>query len=459
MADFIAQSTIDRFPQDVIDMSKKCLLDWLGVTLGGAGDAVSASIVDFVNETGGKRQASVLGFGMRTNVLNAGLANGTMAHALDYDDAHSVGRAHISAPLIAALLPIAEHKRLSGRDFITAMVMGFELSTRVGSALGKGYYEKGWYATAILGRLGAAAGAGKLLGLRSDQLAVALGLAATQAGGLRDVFGTMGKPFHAGKAAADGMLAALLAQRGFTAPADVLDNGSGFSRVFSSSYEGDLITANLGQVWNILSNSFKLYAACLLVHPVVDGLILLRGKYELKSEEIEEIRVEVAPLNLAVTSNARPATGLEGKFSLSFAAALSVLFGHAGSTLFSNEVVHNPDVKRMMEKVTATSNSGIAETEANIMVRLKNGQVHRIRVTSPKGDPKNPLSFAEIQQKFGELALSVLPENRIGKIIERVRHLEDQKDISTVVRLCCKRVKGQGERDRNGSKFRRKSVL
>jgi 2-methylcitrate dehydratase PrpD len=446
IADFIAQASIDGFPQDVIDMSKKCLLDWLGVTLGGAGEAVSTSIVDFVNEAGGKKQASVLGSGMRTNVVNAALANGTMAHALDYDDAHSVVRAHVSAPLIAALLPIAEYKRLSGRDFITAMVMGFELSTRVGSALGKEYYEAGWHATAILGRFGAAAGTGKLLGLRSDQLVVALGLAATQAGGLRDVFGTMGKPFHAGKAAADGMLAALLAQRGFTAPADILDNGSGFSRVFSSRYESDLITANLGQVWNILSNSFKPYAACLLVHPVVDGLILLRRKYELKADEIEEIRVEVAPLNLAVTGNASPATGLEGKFSLSFAAALSVLFGHAGNTLFTNEMVHNPDVKRMMETVTATSNPGIAETEANITVRLENGQVHRIRVTSPKGDPKNPLTFAEVQEKFRGLALNVLPENRIGKIIERVRHLEDQKDMSTVVRLCCRKVKGRGER-------------
>jgi 2-methylcitrate dehydratase PrpD len=442
IADFVSRSSINGFPQEVIDMSKKCFLDWLGVTLGGTGDAVSALMVDFARETGGRRQASVLGFGMKTSLVNAALVNGTMAHVLDYDDALSVVRAHVSAPLIAALLPMAEYKRLCGRDFITAMVMGFELSTRVGLALGKGYYEAGWHATAILGRLGAAAGAGKLLGLGGDQLVMAIGLAATQAGGIRDVFGTMGKAFHAGKAAADGILAAMLAQRGVTAPTDVLDNGSGFSRVFSSNYRGDTITTNLGQTWTILNNSFKPYAACLLVHPVVDGLIQLREKYALKAAEIEEVRVEVAPLNLAVTSNPQPATGLEGKFSLSFAAALAILFGHARNTLFSDKVVHNPEVRGMMRKVAATSNSGITETEANLTVRLKGGQMYWIKVTSPKGDPRNPLSFAEIQDKFGELATSVLPENRIGKIIERVRQLEDQKDISTIVRLCCKKVKG-----------------
>ena len=336
LSDFVARSEIEGFPEDVIEMAKKCLLDWIGVTLGGAREPSARAVLDLVKEAGGEKQATLLATGMKTNILNAALVNGTMAHALDYDDAHSVVRAHVSAPLLAGLLPVAEYKGLGGRDFITALVAGFEVSTRIGSALGKKYYEAGWHATAILGRFGASAGAGKLLGLRSDQLAVALGLAATQAGGLRDVFGTMGKPFHAGKAAADGILAAMLAQRGFTAPTDILDEGSGFSRVFSPAYRSELLTENLGKTYGILNNNFKPYAACLLVHPVIDGMISLRKQHSLKTEEIEWIRIEAAPLNLEVAGNSHPKNGLEAKFSVHFAAALALLFGRAVDSLFSD---------------------------------------------------------------------------------------------------------------------------
>jgi len=443
LLDFVARSEIEGFPEEVIEMSKKCLLDWIGVTLGGAQEAAARAILDLVREAGGEKQATLLAIGMRTSVLNAALANGTMAHALDYDDANSVVRAHISAPLIAALLPLAEYKGRTGRDFITALVMGFEASTRIGLALGKEYYEAGWHATAILGRLGAAAAVGKLMKLGSDQFAAAMGIAATQAGGIRDVFGTMTKPFHAGKAAADGILAAILAQRGFTAPMDILDEGSGFSRVFSPTYRSKLLIENLGKTYGILNNSFKPYAACLLIHPVIDGLILLRKQYPFEAKEIERIGIEVAPLNLEVAGNVRPRSGLEGKFSLYFAAALALLFGHAGNSLFSDKMIADPEVRSQMEKVAATGNPSLGETEAKITVKLKDGRVHATQVASPKGDPRNPLSFAEIEEKFADLASTVLPEDRIEKIIGLVRQLEDLKEMSTLVSLCCKKAEDE----------------
>lgn len=174
-------------------------------------------LIELVEEMGGRKQASILGHGIKTNVLNAALVNGTMSHVLDYDDAHSGTRSHPSAPLIPALLSVCEYKGGSGDELVTAFITGFEVSTRIGLALGNAYYDSGWHATSILGRFGAAAGVGKLLNLDAKQLANAFALAGTQAGGLRRVFGTMGKPFHAGKAAMDGMLSALLSQ-GFYSP-------------------------------------------------------------------------------------------------------------------------------------------------------------------------------------------------------------------------------------------------
>ena len=386
-AGYIVRSRMEEFPPEVIEAGKRCLLDWLGVTLGGEKEPASQSIIEFVRRMGGEKQASVLGLGVKTNMVNAALANGTMAHALDFDDAHSLVRSHVSAPLIAALLPVAEYKRVTGRNLITALIVGFEVSTRIGAALGRAYYEAGWHGTSIIGRFGAAAGTGRLLGLARDQMRAAFGLAATQAGGVRDVFGTMAKPFHSGKAAADGVLSAMLARSGFTAPMDILDEGSGFSRLFSSTYSDVPVAANLGEVYDIMTNSFKPYAACLLVHPVIEALILLRKGHSFDAEEVGEIKAEVAPLALAVAGNAEPESGLKGKFSLQLAAALALRFGRAGNSLFTDEVVREPEIRKIMGKVAVRSNSDLTESEANVAVVLKDGRAYDVRVTSPKGDP------------------------------------------------------------------------
>ena len=258
---FVVQFRIEDIPEEVIEASKKCFLDWVGVAIGGMKDHSVKIVVNLLKEMGGKKQASVLGYGFKTTLLNAALINGMMSHVLDYDDAHSGSRSHPSSPLIPALLSISEYRKLTGRDLVTAFVLGFEVGTRIGLALGKTYYERGWHATSILGRFGSAVGVGKLLRLNPKQLACAMGLAATQTGGLRRVFGTMGKPFHAGKASMDGMLSALLASRGFHAPEDILDGKSNFLEMFSEGYDPNPITQGLGKDYEVLKDSFKPYAA------------------------------------------------------------------------------------------------------------------------------------------------------------------------------------------------------
>jgi 2-methylcitrate dehydratase PrpD len=436
LAQFVVDSRMEDFPTEVIEASKKCFLDWIGVAFGGMKDPSIRMMIDFIKEIGGKRQASVLGYAMKTNVLNAALINGTMSHVLDYDDAHSGTRSHPSAPLIPALLSVAEWRRQSGSELITAFVAGFEVSTRIGLILGKSYYESGWHATSILGRFGSAAGTGKLLSLNERQLATAFGLAATQAGGLRRVFGTMGKPFHAGKAAMDGMFSAFLSQKGFTAPEDVLDGKLGFLDMFSRQAESARTVEGLGKDWQVLKDSFKPYAACLLIHPVMDGLIWIKNQYQIYPHLIEEVYLEVAPLCLSVTDNASPKDGLEGKFSLYFCAAIALLHGQGKNSLFTDEAVQDPSVKDLMEKIKASSNPSLEETEANVKVKLKNGTEFPHEVFFPKGDPRNPLTFDEIKEKFRDMVQPVLSKKRTDQIIEVIQGLESLEDINKLLKLC-----------------------
>jgi 2-methylcitrate dehydratase PrpD len=433
---FIVELRIERLPQDVIEAAKKSLLDWIGVTLGGSKDTVIQILMDVLNEIDGKGQSSIIGHNSRTTMLNAALINGTMSHILDYDDAHSVVRTHPSAPLVPALLVVAEHRALSGRELITALIAGLEATIRIGYALGKGYYEKGWHATSVLGRLGAAAGVAKLLNLNMGQTSVALGLAATQAGGVRDVFGTMGKPFHAGKAAMDGLLAALLAKRDFSGPSDLLNPEAGFSHVFSDEYDPTFIVNGLGVEYKTLENTFKPYAACLLAHPVIDGLITLKKEHNVEPDTIKEINIWVASLNLKVAGNPEPENGTQAKFSIHAAAALASIYGQATNSMFSNEIINDPRLRALMSKVKPLVDDTLAETEAELTVVLDNGKHHSIHVVTPKGDPRNPLTFDDIAEKMRDLAQGVLSRDATDQIVGLTEDLENLDNVARLLNLC-----------------------
>lgn len=436
MSRFIKDARIEDFPKDVIEATRKCVLDWIGVTLGAVGDPAVLLVKDMVQDMGGKEQASILGYGVRVTMPYAALVNGIMAHTLDYDDAHSGVRTHPSAPLVSAILAAGEYLRCSGKDFVEAFVVGCEVTLRVGYALGRTYYETGWHPTSILGRFGAAAGVSRLLGLTVDQVSMALGLAATQAGGLRNAFGTMTKPFHAGKAAMDGLLAAILARKGFTAPMDILDPGSGFARVFSPEYEPESLLRGLGTRYETLEVNFKPYAACLLVHPVIDGLITLRQQQRLEPESIEEIRIDIAPLNLQVTGNPAPKDGKQAKFSLHMAAALALTYGLATESLFTDRMVHDPRIKALMGKVKAVANDALSETETRITVVAKDCQERSIHIVAPKGDPRNPLTFEDIAEKARGLATTVLSDRDFEQVVVLTRSIDELDTIVKLVNLC-----------------------
>ncbi|MBW2345282.1 MAG: MmgE/PrpD family protein, partial [Deltaproteobacteria bacterium] len=320
---FVTDTDFSKLPEGIIDASKRCFMDWFGVALGGMEESAVKIVLDLVKSTGGREQAAIPGYGIRTSVLNCALVNGTMAHALDYDDAHMYTRSHLSAPLIAALMPVSQYKNIHGSELVAAFVVGFEVGSRIGLALGNSYYDKGWHSTSILGRFAAAAGVGKLLGLSESKLNHAFGLAATQAGGIRETFGTMSKPFHSGKAAMDGILSVLLADQGFTSCMDILDSRSGFGSLFSTKYDPDLLTRNLGERFNLEDVSLKPYAACLALHPPITGLVSIAREHSLDAEVVERIVLRVAPICVVLGDNPSPESALEGKFSIYFCSALA----------------------------------------------------------------------------------------------------------------------------------------
>ncbi len=436
LARYVLETSYPSFPKEVVHQGKRCFLDLLGVALGGAKQPLSKILVKMVKDFGGQPQATILGHGLKTNVMNAALVNGAMAHALDYDDTHSGSLGHPSAPLIPAVLAVAEWKGLSGKSALEAFILGFEVETRIGLGMGMKHYDRGWHATSTFGRFGAAVAAGKLLGLSLEEMKIALGLAGTQAAGLRLVFGTMTKPFHPGKCAFDGVLSAILAQRGFTCAPNIIEGKKGYWEVLGDDSNLEPMVKDLGKKYEVLKNTFKPYAACLLTHPTIDAILEMRNKYNLKPEDVEAISCDVGKFCLDSAGQVEPKTGLAGKFSTYYCAALALAEGEAGENMFTDKKVQDPQMVALRKKVKAKVVPGYKDTEAKVTITAKGGKKYSAYVDTPKGDPRNPPTDKELESKFRSLAPSVLPKPRVDRLVETIWSLEKLGNVRQLIRLC-----------------------
>ena len=436
LARYVLETSYPSFPKEVVHQGKRCFLDLLGVALGGAKQPLSKILVKMVKDFGGQPQATILGHGLKTNVMNAALVNGAMAHALDYDDTHSGSLGHPSAPVIPAVLAVAEWKGLSGKSALESFILGFEVETRIGLGMGMKHYDRGWHATSTFGRFGAAVAAGKLLGLSLEEMKIALGLAGTQAAGLRLVFGTMTKPFHPGKCAFDGVLSAILAQRGFTCAPNIIEGKKGYWEVLGDDSNLEPMVKDLGKKYEVLKNTFKPYAACLLTHPTIDAILEMRNKYNLKPEDVEAISCDVGKFCLDSAGQVEPKTGLAGKFSTYYCAALALAEGVAGENMFTDKKVQDPQMVALRKKVKAKVVPGYKDTEAKVTITAKGGKKYSAYVDTPKGDPRNPPTDEELENKFRSLAPSVLPQKKINSLVDTIWNLEKVKNIRQVLRVC-----------------------
>ena len=434
LVSFVQETSYRDFSREVIHQAKRCFLDLIGVALGGARQPVVQILIKTLRETGGRPQATVLAHGFETSLLNAALINGTMAHALDFDDTHIGSIIHPSAPVVPAVLALGERLKSTGKSALEAFVIGFEVETRIGLGLGSRHYNRGWHTTSTCGRFGAAVAAGKLLGLSSLQMSRAMGLAATQASGLRLAFGTMTKPFHPGKSAFDGLLAALLAKKDFTCPSNMLEGAKGFAEALGDDdTKLNRMAKDLGGKYEILNNTFKPYAACLLTHPTIDGVFELKNRYHLKADEVDEISCEVARFCLDAAGQKEPKTGLAGKFSIYYCAALPLIEEAAGEDKFTDKKVQSSQMVALRKKVRARVNPALKDTEARVTIATKDGKKYSAFINKPKGDPRNPPTDSELENKFRSLAVNILPQRKIDALIEMIWNLDKVKNLGRLL--------------------------
>ena len=434
LARFIVNQRYADIPQKVRHEAARSFLNWVGCAVGASRHETVERALAALSEFSGPREATVLGRGDRLDIMLAALMNGTTSHTFDFDDTHLKTVIHPSGPVASAILALAERKPVKGEDFVHAFILGVEAECRIGNAVYPSHYDVGWHITATTGVFGAAAAAGRLLGLSEQQMVWALGIAATQSSGVREMFGTMVKPMHPGNAARNGLLAALLASKNFTSAEQGIEGRRGFANVLATARNYAEITEKLGETWEISLNTYKPYACGIVEHPAIDGCVQLRNEHKLKPDDIESIALKVHPLVLELTGKKTPQTGLEGKFSVYHSSAVAIVHGAAGEEQYSDEVVRDPRVIALRDKVMATVESGIHEDQVRIAIRLKGGKVLEKYVEHAVGSLGKPMSDADLETKFRGLAQGILSRGETDNLIRLCWDAGKLKDVGEVAR-------------------------
>jgi 2-methylcitrate dehydratase PrpD len=431
LARFIVESGFEDLPVTVRHEGARTLLNWVGCAVGGSHHETVANAMAALSPFFGPGQATLFGRPERADVLHAALLNGISSHVLDFDDTHIETAIHPAAPVAPAILALAEHRPVSGRDFMAALVIGIETEFRIGVAVTPAHYKAGWHITGTAGVFGSAAAAGKLLGLSEQQMCWALGLAAAQPVGLQEMFGSMTKSFHPGRAAQNGLTAALLAHRGYTASEQGLEAKRGWLNVLSTACNYAALT---DPGWEILNNSYKPFACGLVVHPVIDGCIQLRNANGLTADMIDRIELAVHPRVMDVTAIKDPGTGLEGKFSVYHAAAVAIVEGAAGERQFSDEAVGATAVAQLRRRVTVAIDPGLGKAQARVAILLRNGDRLSVFVEHAVGSVQKPMSDRMLEDKFRGLSAGIIPPGQSDRLIDLCWGADKLADAGDIAR-------------------------
>jgi 2-methylcitrate dehydratase PrpD len=417
LARYVVGSRFEQIPAATRHHATRTFVNWLGCAIGGSHHEALDIAIAALGPMAGAAQATVLGRSERLDILHTALLNGISSHMFDFDDTHLKTVIHPAGPVCSAILALAERQPVSGEDFVHALVLGVEVECRIGNSVYPNHYDTGWHITGTTGVFGAAAACGKLLGLNEQQMVWALGIAATQSSGLREMFGTMCKPFHPGNAAKNGLMAALLAQHDFTSSDRGIEAPRGFAHVLSTKFDSAEITERLGETFEIDLNTYKPFACGIVIHPIIDACIQLRNEHTLTGDEIASVQARVHPLVLELTGKKTPQTGLEGKFSVYHSAAVGVIHGAAGEREYSDAVVRNAKVIALRDKVTATIDSTMHEDQTLVEIRLNDGRTVSKRVENAIGSLARPLSDTDLEAKFRGLAEDVLPKAQVDRVL------------------------------------------
>lgn len=418
LAKYAATATIDQVPESVRKEASRTLLNWVGCAVGGSRQGAPSHAVAALKPFSGPAQASLFGRTERLDALHAALVNGISSHVLDYDDTHLKTIIHPAGPVASALTAFAEYQPISGVEFMNALVIGCEIECRIGNSVYPEHYAMGWHITGTTGVFGSAAAIGRVLKLNEQQMAWALGLAASQPVGLKVQFGSDTKAFHPGRAAQNGMLAALLAQQGYTAAENAIEGFDGWGQAMSSRHNWAEITEGLGTRYELALNTYKPFACGIVAHPSIDAAIQLRAEGELTPGQIKSVALKVHPLVLNLMGKTTPHTGLEGKFSIYHATAVALVTGRGGEQAFTDEAVNDPVVVGVRDKVTATVDPAIKSDQVDMTIELTDGRtLHKI-IEHAVGSQDHPMSDAQLEEKFSGLSENILSPERSRALMD-----------------------------------------
>ena len=426
-------------PDDLVERTKQCLLDWFAVTVAGAQEELTSILIAEALEDGAKGAATLVGRSETVLPSTAALINGAASHALDYDDVNFSMGGHPTVTVVPALLALGEQTKASGRLFIESFVAGYETSGRVGRLVSPSHYQKGFHVTGTVGSFSATAAAGRMLGLNDGQLAVAFGIAATQAAGLKSNFGTRCKPLHAGTASEHGLRAARLAARGFTARGDSLECDQGFASSQSDHLNAEAALGEPPSGWHLRNNLFKYHAACYLTHAPIECAKEIRLKNNFPPERVQKILLRIDSGADKVCNIPNPTTGLEAKFSLRQTVAMALTgVDTANLDSYNEAVTQEPRIKELRDKMAIEFQPHWAHSLAEMAIQLDDGTT--IEVTHDSGIPWADLEKQRqaIETKFDSLVTPLLGPAGARRLHDAIERIDSLDDVGELVRASAK---------------------
>lgn len=453
IAEFVVNARYTDLPAEVVELGKKSILDGLGLALAGSTAETAQIVHSYMAALGcSTGKATVLGSSNKLPLRFAAFANGVAIHVDDFDDTQLAVQkdrvygllVHPTVPVLPAVLGSAEMKLTSGREFMLAYHVGVEVECKIAEAIAPRSYEDGFHSTGIIGVFGSAAGVGKIRGFTVDRTQTAFGVAASNAAGLRENFGTMMKPFQAGHAAESGVVAGDFAELGWTAARSIFEAKRGFFHAYGGSYSPDSIIGKLGNPWTfaVPGISIKPYPSGSLTHPGMTELERMIRADHIQAEDVQEVRVGTNHSNLNTLIRHNPKTGLEAKFSMEYSMAVLLVHGKAGLGEYTDAVVNQPVIQDMMKRVVfyvdpLAEAAGFDKMTTIIKITLKDGKVLTGRADFGKGSPANPMSFEEVAEKFhGSADYAKWPKSKSDKVVDYVRGLEQATDLRELTALC-----------------------
>lgn len=454
VAEFVVATDYGSIPDEVTGLARKSILDGLGLALSGSVAESGAIVERYLRAQGLSGDTTVIGTGLRVQPRFAAFANGVGVHADDFDDTQLAVQkdrvygllTHPTAPCLPAALAVAEQLDSSGRELALAYNLGVEVESKISEAMSPRHYQHGFHSTATCGVFASASAAARLYGLDVARTRRALAIAASQAGGLRENFGTMTKPFHAGRAAEAGIIAADLADAGWTAAEGILESPRGFFQAHGGGFSLEALSGRLGDPWTFADPgiSIKPHPSGSLTHPGMTRMMELILEHDIRADEVEQVKVGTNHNMPNALIHHRPTDELQAKFSMEFCMAILLLRRRGGLVEFTDEVVNSPDVQEMIRRVEfgvhpEAEAAGYDKMTTIIDIRLRDGRTISGRADFGKGSPANPMSYDEVAEKFfGCAEFAGWDRDRAAQVVETVRDLESLESVRNLTALVAK---------------------